>query len=390
MTLVRHVAIAIVAGLVLLLLSTKLGSFRQYQLAQVAATVVAVAGLTVLIGISGQISIGHGAFMFVGGYATALLVMHLNWPLALVIVASTVVAGLTGAIMGIAAARLRGPYLAGATLLLAVALPAVAYQWQGVFGGDQGLNFAVTVPGFLGASFQLTEWQAWVCSLTALVVMVLLANLLRSRVGRNWRAVRDNDTAAALAGLNVARLRVLAFIVSAACAGTGGSLLAMTIGNVSPTAFTLALSIQLLTAVVLGGLGSLAGAVWGGIILVLVPPFLTNFASSHGFASSSASIPIALYGLVLIVVMLVFPAGVQGGIRRLLGPVAPTAAAPITALGRRWPAGRRPDQNAAGPSTARPDTARSNAATADTAAPSETAAQQEEAPENEGDRGRRN
>ncbi len=132
------------------MLSSKLDSYRQYQLAQVAAMVIAVAGLTVLIGVSGQISIGHGAFMFVGGYTTAMLLMHLNWNLALVIVASAVVAGVAGAIMGIAAARLRGPYLAGATLMLAVALPAVAYQWQSVFGGDQGLNFVVNAPGFLG------------------------------------------------------------------------------------------------------------------------------------------------------------------------------------------------------------------------------------------------
>jgi branched-chain amino acid transport system permease protein len=341
MTLAKHAGLAIVAGVILLVLSSRLDAYRQYQLAEVAATVVAVAGLTVLIGVSGQISIGHGAFMFVGGYATALLVMHLNWNLALVILASAVVAGAAGAVMGVAAARLRGPYLAGATLMLAVALPAVAYQWQGVFGGDQGLDFTVTTPGFLGQNFQLTEWQAWVCCVAALVVMVLLANLLRSRVGRNWRALRDNETAASLAGINVALLRVRAFIVSAACAGVAGSLLAMTMLNVTPGAFTLALSIQLLTAVVLGGLGSLAGAVWGGIILVLVPPFLSDFASSHGFSTASASIPVAGYGLVLIVVMLVFPAGIQGGVRRLLGPVAPAAAMPMNAIGRRWPAIRK-------------------------------------------------
>jgi branched-chain amino acid transport system permease protein len=335
MTLARHAGIAVLGCIVLLVLSSKLDAYRQYQMAQVAATVVAVAGLTVLIGISGQLSIGHGAFMFVGGYATALVVLHLNWPLPLAIVAGAVVAGLAGAIMGTAAARLRGPYLAGATLMLAVALPAVAYQWQGLFGGDQGLDFTVTTPGFLGASFQLTEWQAWVCCICLVVVMLLMANLVRSRVGRNWRALRDHEVAAALAGLNVARLRVLAFVVSAACAGVAGSLLAMTMLNVTPGAFTLALSIQLLTAVVLGGLGSLAGAVWGGIILVLVPPFLTNFAASHGFSSASASVPIAGYGLVLVVVMLLFPAGVQGGVRRLLGPVAPVAAGPVSAFGRR-------------------------------------------------------
>jgi branched-chain amino acid transport system permease protein len=119
----------------------------------------------------------------------------------------------------------------------------------------------------------------------------------------------------------------------------------MTMLNVTPGAFTLALSIQLLTAVVLGGLGSLAGAIWGGIILVLVPPFLTNFASSHGLSAASASVPIAGYGLVLIVVMLAFPSGVQGGVRRLLGPISP-AAAPVNALGRRWSVTRR---RAAGP-----------------------------------------
>jgi branched-chain amino acid transport system permease protein len=348
MTLARHAGIAIVAGVVLLALSSKLGPYRQYQMAEVAATVVAVAGLTVLIGISGQISIGHGAFMFIGGYATALIVMHLHWNLALVILASAVIAGVAGAIMGAAAARLRGPYLAGATLLLAVALPAVAFQWQGLFGGDQGLDFVVSPPGFLGANFQLSEWQAWVCTVCALIVLVLLANVLHSRVGRNWRALRDNDTAAALSGLNVALLRVRAFVVSAACAGVGGSLLAMTMLNVTPGAFTLALSIQLLTAVVLGGLGSLAGAIWGGIILVLVPPFLTNFASSHGLSSASASVPIAGYGLVLIVVMLAFPSGVQGVLRRLLGPVAPAAATQVNAVGRRWLVIRR---RASGPDT---------------------------------------
>jgi branched-chain amino acid transport system permease protein len=349
MTLAKHVGIAIIAGVVLLALSSKLDSFRQYQLAQVAATVIAVAGLTVLIGISGQISIGHGAFMFIGGYGTALLVMHLNWPLVLVIVVSGVVAGVSGAIIGVAAARLRGPYLAGATLMLAVALPAVAFQWQGAFGGDQGLDFTVSTPGFLGASFQLTEWQAWICCVFALIVMVLLANLLRSRVGRNWRALRDNDTAAALAGLNVAKLRVRAFIVSAACAGIAGSLLAVTMLNVTPGAFTLALSIQLLTAVVLGGLGSLAGAIWGGIILVLVPPFLTNFGASHGFSAGSASVPIVGYGLVLIVVMLVFPTGIQGGVRRLLGLARPTTAGQVSAIGRRWQLAWRPAGNGSAP-----------------------------------------
>ncbi len=141
MTLAKHLAAAVLRRRwCSLLLSYQLGSFRDYQLAEVAAYVVAVAGLTVLIGLSGQISIGHGAFMAIGAYAAALLLPHLGWPLELVIAASAVITAVAGAIVGVAAARLRGPYLAGATLMLAVALPSIADQYQGVFGGDQGLR----------------------------------------------------------------------------------------------------------------------------------------------------------------------------------------------------------------------------------------------------------
>ena len=124
----------------------------------------AVAGLTVLTGLSGQISLGNGAFMAVGAYTTALLLLHLGWPFIAVLVVAAAVTAAAGAVVGVAAARLRGPYLAGATLLLGVALPSIAYAYQGVFGGDQGLNVAFTTPGFLGVNFPLTRWQAWVCA----------------------------------------------------------------------------------------------------------------------------------------------------------------------------------------------------------------------------------
>jgi len=345
MTLARHLAAALAAAAVIAALSVQLGSYRDYQMAEVAAYVVAVAGLTVLIGLSGQISIGHGAFMAVGGYGGALLLIHLNWPPELVFGGSVVIAALGGAVFGVAAARLRGPYLAGATLMLAVALPSVADQYSGVFGGDQGLPVTITTPAFLGPAFPPTRWLAWLTCATALIVLVLLANLGRSRIGRSWRAVRDDEVAAALAGLNVARLRVLAFVVSAGCAGLGGALLAVVTGIVAPGAYTLTLSIGLLTAAVLGGLGSLAGAVWGSLLLVLVPTYLTNVANSHGLSgAASSSVPIAAYGVVLIVVMLVFPAGIQGGLRRLFGPAAPAAAAPINALRRRRPASEHQEE----------------------------------------------
>ena len=204
--------------------------------------------------------------------------------------------------------------------VITVALPSVAYAYQGTFGGDQGLNVNFTTPSFLGVNFPLTRWEAWVCSAAALITLVLLANLGRSRVGRSWRAVRDDEVAAALAGVNVAATRILAFVVSAACAGLAGALLAIVTGLVAPEAFSITLSIALLTAAVIGGLGTLPGAVWGSLVIVLVPTYATDVATSHGLSSSVASnIPVAAYGAVLILVMLIFPQGIQGAVRWLLG-----------------------------------------------------------------------
>jgi branched-chain amino acid transport system permease protein len=323
----RVLGAALVTAVIVAVLSIKLNAFRDYQIAEIAIEVTAVAGLTVLTGLSGQISLGNGAFMAVGAYTTALLLLHLSWPFIAVLVIAAAVAAAAGAVVGVAAARLHGPYLAGATLLLGVALPSVTSAYPGIFSGDQGLNVNFTAPGFLGVNFPLTRWEAWVCSAVAIVTLVLLANLSRSRVGRVWRAVRDDEVAAALAGVNVARTRILAFVVSAACAGMAGALLAIVTGLVAPGAFTITLSIALLTAAVIGGLGTLPGAVWGSLVIVLVPTYATDVATSHGLSSSVASnIPIAAYGAVLILVMLLFPQGIGGGARWLLGRFGISAA----------------------------------------------------------------
>jgi len=318
-TLPRRLAVAIIVAAIVAFLSIKLNAFRDFQIAEIAVEVTAVAGLTVLTGLSGQISLGNGAFMAIGAYATALLLLHLNWPFYVVLVIAGAVTAVAGAVVGIAAARLHGPYLAGATLLLGVALPSLALAYPGIFGGDQGLNVVFTAPAFLGVNFPLTRWQAWVSALVALIVLVLLANLTQSRIGRTWRAVRDNEVAASLDGINVAAARVRAFVVSAASAGLAGALLAIVTGLVAPGGFTITLSIALLTAAVIGGLGSLAGALWGSLVIVLVPTYVTDVATSQGLSSSvGANIPIAAYGVILILVMLVFPKGIQGGLLRLI------------------------------------------------------------------------
>jgi branched-chain amino acid transport system permease protein len=314
---------------IVVILSIKLNAFRDYQIAEIAVYVTAVAGLTVLTGLSGQISLGNGAFMAIGAYTTALMLAHLGWPFVAVLVVAAVASAATGAIVGVAAARLRGPYLAGVTLMLGVALPFLAYVYPSTLGGDQGLNVVYTQPAFLGANFPLTRWQAWISSAVALVVLVLLANLGRSRIGRNWRAVRDDEVAAALAGINVAQARILAFVVSAACAGLAGALLAVITALVAPGAFTITLSIALLTGAVIGGLGTLLGAIWGSLVIVLVPTYVTDVATSHGLSTTVASnIPVAAYGVVLILVMLIFPQGIQGGVLWLLRLLGISAARP--------------------------------------------------------------
>ena len=218
-------------------------------------------------------------------------------------------------------------------LISALADNAMGHSCASRIGPGASLVTVSLTVDFLGSAFPVTRWQAWLTCGCALIVLVLLANLARSRVGRSWRAAGDDEVAAALAGLNVARLRVLAFVVSAACAGLAGALLAVTTSIISPDAFTLTLSIALLTGAVLGGLGTLPGAVWGSLVLVLVPTYVTDTASSHGLSSSAGSnIPVAAYGVVLIVVMLAFPNGIQGGLRRLGRPLA----ARLPAGGRPW------------------------------------------------------
>jgi branched-chain amino acid transport system permease protein len=318
-TFVRHTAWALAAVAVLLVVSTGLSPYHDLQLAQIAYTACAAAGLTVLTGLSGQISLGHGAFMAVGAYTTALLLNHLQWPLAAVLVGAAVVTAAAGLIVGVAAARLHGPYLAGATLALAVGLPGLANygpltDW---LGGQNGLSVSPSPPPLaLGETFPLERWQAWMSCLAAVITMWLLANLVHGRFGRSVVATRDDEIAAALSGIRVARARIITFFVAASCAGLGGGLLAVVNTLAAPGAFTITLSLQLIAAIILGGLGSLAGAVWGAVILVLVPSYASDFATGANLDHDVASnLPPAIFGAVLIGVMLVFPLGLQGGIR---------------------------------------------------------------------------
>ncbi|MEU9130597.1 branched-chain amino acid ABC transporter permease [Kitasatospora sp. NPDC048540] len=319
LTVVRH-GLAALAGLALVLVvSAVLPSYRNFQLAELSYLVCATAGLTFLAGPGGQISVGQGAFMAIGAYTTALVINHQHWNLAAALLSALVVAACVGLLLGLATARLRGLYLATLTLALAVALPALVNVrgLSGILEGSNGLSvLASPPPAVLGADFSTPRWQAWVTGFCAVVTLWFLANLGRSRYGRSMRAARDDEAAAALSGVNVARVRLLAFVVAAACGGLGGGLLAWVTSLASPGAFSLNLSFGLLAAAILGGLGSLAGAVWGSLLLVVVSSVTSDLSSGSRLPIDVANnLPGAVYGVVLIVVMMTFPGGLHQGYR---------------------------------------------------------------------------
>lgn len=319
----RSLALVLLCGAVMFLVSELVTDYRNTQLATGAYYFAVLAGLTVLAGLSGQISLGHGALMAVGAYTVALLIGREGWALFPALLAAVAVATVIGIPVGAAANRLRGPYLAGATLAFAVGLPALADRFPATFGAENGLTInPPTPPAFLGGSnFDLFRWEAWICCLGALIVLFVLYNFVHSGIGRSLRAVRDDEIASALCGLRLGRTRTLAFVLSASCAGLGGGLLCAAVDQLAtPDAFPLQLSLSLLTGVVVGGLGSLAGAAWGAALLVFLPSWTTDLSHSISLSTNvAANLALAIYGVILIVAMLVWPSGIQGGLRALVG-----------------------------------------------------------------------
>ncbi|RFU22447.1 branched-chain amino acid ABC transporter permease [Geodermatophilus marinus] len=325
-TLLRHLLVLLLCAVVAVVLLESTDQFTNSQLAQLSYYAIAAGGLTVLTGLNGQISLGHGALMAVGAYTTALfLEAEEPLPLPVVLLVAVLLTTLVGALVGVAAARLHGPYLAGATLALAVGLPGLALYFREWLGGEQGLRVrAPRAPeafdGFIGFvsgnPASNTKWLAYLGAICLLITFFLLANLARSRVGRTWRAVRDQEVAAELAGIDLGAWRVLAFVVSAACAGLGGAVLALVVRLAAPSGFTLVLSLALLTAIVIGGLGSLFGALLGSALLVFLPPFVTDLGADLGLNNTEAAqLAPFVYGVVLVVVMIFAPAGVVGSVR---------------------------------------------------------------------------
>lgn len=309
----------ILLGWILLLIGDRVGELRVYQGAQIAMYAIALSSIVLLTGYSGQVSLGNGAMMAVGGYSAALTLNNLKLPLWTAFIAAIVVAALFGSLLGAAAARLSGPYLAGTTLALAVGLPAIANQFS-FLGGEPGLLFDVGAPpARFGEEFTQYKWFFWIASFIALLALFITSNILRSRFGRTWRAVRGNTLAAELSGVPSSRMKILAFTVSSALAGLAGAVLGMTISLVAPGAYSLALSFSLVTGAVLAGISSLPGVVFGGAILVAIPEISDALANRLGGADKLNNYLPGLISSVLLILSVIYtPNGPGENLRRHL------------------------------------------------------------------------
>jgi len=312
------VASFVVLAVVVAVVPSFVSEFRAQQLAYVGIYLTAIIGLNVLTGYTGQISLGHGAFMAVGGYTTAILMADHGVKDIWTIPLAGLVAGTAGFLFGIPALRLSGLYLALATFAIAVSMPAVLKRFEGFTGGGTGINLfgipeltaSLTPVEIPGRQVAFNDWLYYLSWSIALVGYVVAWLLLRGRSGRALRAVRDSETAAQSSGVSLARYKTLAFGVSAAYAGVAGSLFAIATTYVNPDTFPIALSILLLVGVVVGGLGSLVGLIAGAVFIQFLPTWSQEVSKSPGA-------PSVVSGALLIALMFVLPMGVAGLIERL-------------------------------------------------------------------------
>ena len=312
------VGLFVALAVAIVLAPLALSDFQAQQAAYVAIYLVALIGLNMLTGYTGQISLGHGAFMAVGGYTTAILMVDHGVKDLWTIPIAALVAGAAGFLFGLPALRLTGLYLALATFAIAVATPAVIKKFEGFTGGGSGKNLfglkeltgGITPVHILGWKSNFNNWLYYLCWTVALVLYVIAWLLLRGRTGRAFRAVRDSETAALSSGVSLARYKTLAFGVSAAYAGVAGSLFAIATTYVNPDTFPVQLSIFLLVGVVVGGLGSLAGLIAGAVFIEFLPMWAQDVSKSPGA-------PGVIYGAILIGVMFLLPTGAAGVLRRV-------------------------------------------------------------------------
>ena len=306
-------------------------SANNFNLATGAAMSIVLLGLSFLTGASGQISIGNGAFMGVGAFAMAIWANHhATTPIVATLLIAVASGAVVGLLLGLPATRLRGPYLAGMTLAFAVAFTAILSLFSSWTGGDSGLQLPTEAlpPRWLVSLFHsgtatLTTSTLWLTDITIVVTGVaffFMANLFASRTGRAMRLIRDNDVAAELVGISLPRSRVIAFVVSSAYAALGGALWTLINNSVSPSTYSFALSVTILSLMVIGGIGTISGALIGGVIYAYSTNVISWITAQTGLnpqGNVASQLNGIIFGGLLILTMLFAPLGIAGAVRLL-------------------------------------------------------------------------
>jgi branched-chain amino acid transport system permease protein len=319
-------ALLIAAAVVLWILPQSMGDASDVDmLSQVAAYVVALVGLTLVTGLTGQISLGHGAFMGLGAYTTVILVADHGWSYLATLPIAIVLCFVAGALVGIPALRISGLYLATVTLAIAAVFPTLVMQFDGLTDGANG-KFAVDemegpswFPVDLDTRVGPSIFHYYVIVAIAIVVFLLARNIVRSRVGRGLVAIRDSPYSAAAAGVPVARYKILAFATSAAFAGLAGSLLMIQLPQATTGRFDVNLSIFLLIGLIAGGRATIWGAIPGAIIFVILRNYLPDWIDGLNLLSgpNSGQVVGVLSGVLLIGFAFALPGGVIDGLGRI-------------------------------------------------------------------------
>jgi branched-chain amino acid transport system permease protein len=276
------------------------GDYWLYLLTLTGAYGVVALGLNLLTGLSGQISLGHAGFFAIGAYVATVATSKYGVPYLAASTLAVAAGWLVGLVVGFPAVRLRGLYLAIATLAFGIGVERTIYHFKGITGGAYGLE--VKAPAIFGYAFSSPSKLYYLVLVIVVLAVLFISNVVRSRPGRMLVAMRDSPLAASSMGIDVSRMKVLAFAVSAAMAALGGVLYAPIINFISVEHFTLWLSITFISMIVVGGLGSITGSFLGAAFVVLVPELLRGFGAYHQI----------IYGLAMVLVFVFWPKGLAG------------------------------------------------------------------------------
>ncbi|MCS5626811.1 MAG: branched-chain amino acid ABC transporter permease [Planctomycetes bacterium] len=297
-------------ALVVLILPFATDDFYLGELSLVFIYAIAGIGLMLLVGYTGLVSLGHAAFLAIGAYAHGYL-LNQGVPFPVSLAAATALTAFVGAIVGIPALRMIGIYLAVATLAFAIVIEQVLSHWESVTGGYRGMQ--VPEAEFLGMSLMSSHTFYYLCLGVLVASLITALNLLRAPTGRAFIAIRDSEISASSMGIDLARTKSTAFAISAGFTGLAGGLFAHKLGYLAPDAFTLLTSIQLLLMVVVGGLGSLQGVIFGAIFIGLLPQAIAFLRDT--LPPAAAQIPglePGIFGLILVLFLIYEPLGIYG------------------------------------------------------------------------------